>query len=184
MSFLDEILDNVGKPFNQSKGFERGTHEVIIGEVEATKKDTAKMKDAPIVRVTVFDEKDNDKSAICTLYFHTEGGAKMSVAKVLGLLVHSVGEEKKDAVRDLGKKVFGSVSTPAEARDLAAKVLNDKLIGKKGYLVADPQGNYQTTSYGDLWHYPYELAGETKPAVDLSTAETVPLDELPNFDEV
>jgi hypothetical protein len=34
------------------------------------------------------------------------------------------------------------------------------MIGKKAYLVAEPNGKYKTTSYGDLWHYPAEPQGE------------------------
>jgi len=154
MGLFDEVLNNVGKPYTGGKGFEYGTHEVIIGTVEPKAKDTKKAKDCAIIEVVVFDEEDNDKSATCTLWFHTDGAAKMSVTKVLGMLVHSVGEEKKDAVRELGKKLFGSIDDSVKARDVAAKLMDDKLIGKKAYLVAEPNGKYTTTSYGDLWHYP------------------------------
>lgn len=156
MGMFDDVLENVGEPFGGGKGFEYGTHEVIIGAAEAKKKQTRKDPEADIIEVIVFDENDNDKTATCTLYFHTEGGAKMSVAKVLGILVHNVGEEKKDKVRELGKKLFASISDPKEARDIAVKLMNDKLINKKAYLVAEPNGDYKTTSYGDLWHYPAE----------------------------
>lgn len=159
-NFLDDVLENVGEVRTPSKGFEYGTHEVIIGEAVATTKDTAKQKGAEIINITVFDEADNEKTATCTLWFHTEGGAKMGVSKVLGLLVHSVGEEKKDAVRELGKKLFGSLKTPAESRDVAVKLINDKLIGKKAFLVAEPAGKYPTTSFGDIWHYPAEPQGQ------------------------
>lgn len=180
-NFLEDTLDNVGKPF--SKGFTRGTHEVLIGEAEATTKDTKKQKDAPVIIVTVFDETDNDKTAKATLWFHSEGGAKMSVAKVLGILVHNVGDEKKDDVRELGKKLFGSAETPEKAREIAIKLITDKLIGKKAYAVADPQNDkYTTTSYVDLWHYPAkvqsqsqtELAGE-------DITDKVNPEDLPDF---
>lgn len=173
MGLFDDVLDNVGKPYTGGgKGFEYGTHEVVIGMVEAKAKDTKNTKAAEIIEVVVFDETDNDKTATCTLWFHTDGAAKMSVTKVLGMLVHGVGEEKKDAVRELGKKLFGSINDPAEARNVAAKLMSDKLIGKKAYLVAEPQGNYSTTSYGDLWHYAAEPQG--KPANEAqATAKAV-----------
>lgn len=153
MGMFDDVLENVGEPYKGGKGFEYGTHEVIIGEVEAKSKDTKKAKDCAVIEVTVIGEMDNTQEATCTLWFHTEGAAKMSVTKVLGLLVHNVGPEKKDAVRELGKKLFGSIDDPIKARDVAAKLMNDKLITKKAYLVAEPQGKYSTTAYGDLWHY-------------------------------
>lgn len=161
MGMFDDVLEKVGEPYSQGgKGFKYGTHEVIIGSVEATTKKTKADDKAPVIEVEVFDENDNERTAKCTLYFHTEGGAKMSVTKLLGILVHNVGEEKKDAVRELGKKIFGSINDPKQARDLAAKLMQDKLIGKKAYLVAKPNGNYKTTSYGDLWHYPVVLEDE------------------------
>lgn len=153
MGMFDDVLDNVGEPFAGGKGFTYGTHEVIIGEVEATTKKTKAHDAAEIIQVLVFDEADNDIQATCTLWFHSEGGAKMSVAKVLGIMVHNVGEEKKDAVRELGKKLFSSITDPVKARDVAFKLMQDKLVGKKAYLVAEPNGNYKTTKYGDLWHY-------------------------------
>lgn len=161
MSLFDDVIDNVGKPYSGGgKGFEYGTHEVIIGTVEAKSKKTKKADDCAIIEVIVFDEADNDKKANCTLWFHTDGAAKMSVTKVLGMLVHNVGEEKKEAVRELGKKLFGSIDDSVKARDVAAKLMQDKLVGKKAYLVAEPQGKYNTTSYGDLWHYAAEPQGE------------------------
>lgn len=183
MGFLEDILDNVGEPYKGGgKGFELGTHEVIIGSAEAKTKKTQKMDNAPIIEVVVFDELDNEKKATCTMYFHTEGGAKMSVTKILGILVHNVGEEKKDAVRELGKKLFGSVDTPEESMKIAVKLMNDKLIGKKAYLVAEPRGKYPTTSYGDIWHYAAEPQGE-KPTVDVSQAPGVTASDIPNFDD-
>lgn len=157
---FDDILANVGEPYKGGKGFEAGTHEVIIGTVEAKQKKTQKNPEAEVLEVVVFDEQDNDKTATCTLYFHTEGAAKMSVLKVLGIMVHNVGEEKKDAVRELGKKLFGDISDLAKARDVAAKLMNDKMLGKKAYLVSEPRNGYKTSSYGDLWHYPAEARAE------------------------
>lgn len=188
MGLFDEVLDNVGEPYSGGgKGFEYGTHEVLIGTVEAKSKDTKKAEDCAIIEVTVFDEKEQDRTATCTLWFHTEGAAKMSVTKVLGMIVHNVGEEKKDTVRELGKKLFGSIEDPIKARDVAAKLMNDKLLSKKAFLVAEPQGKYKTTSYGDLWHYAAEP--QTKPvetAVVLDGEDitgTEEADNIPDFDD-
>lgn len=158
MGMFDDVLENVGKPYTggQGKGFEYGTHEVVIGTVLPTEKKTKANDKSEVIEVTVFDEADNEKTATCTLYFHTEGGAKMSVTKVLGLLVHKVDESKKDSVRALGKKLFGAIDDPTKARDVAAQLMAEKLVGEKGFLFVDPQGKYKTSSYGDLWHYPYE----------------------------
>ena len=186
---FDEILENVGKPYSGGKGFAYGTHEVVIGTAEAKEKDTRKAKNCAVIEVTVFDEEDNDRTASCTLWFHTEGAAKMSVTKVLGLLVHKVSEDKKDAVRTLGKKLFGSVKDTKEARDVAYKLINDKLIGAKGYLVAEPGGNYKTTSYGDLWHYPAkpndadERADAEIPLDGEDITKTKEAESVPGFDE-
>jgi hypothetical protein len=185
---FDDVLDNVGEPFKGGKGFEYGTHEVIIGEANPTEKKTRADDKAAVIEVVVFDEADPDKKATCTLYFHTEGGAKMSVAKVLGIMVHNVGEEKKDAVRELGKKLFASVDDPTKARDIAAKLMNDKLTGKKAFLVAEPSGKYKTTSYGDLWHYAAEP--QTKPVEAVAAVggeditEEVDPSELPEFKDL
>lgn len=156
MGIFDDVLENVGEPFHSIKGFEAGSHEVIIGEVQATIKNTKKSGDAEVINVIVFDEEDNDKTATCTLWFHTEGGAKVAVSKILGLMVHNVGEEKKDKVRELGKKLFGTISDPKEARKVVEKLMNDKMIGYKAYLIAEPQNGYTTTSFGDLSPYPIE----------------------------
>lgn len=168
MGMFDDVLENVGEPFKGGKGFEYGTHEVVIGTINPTKKKTKANDAAEVIEVEVFDEADQEKTATCTLYFHTEGGAKMSVAKVLGIMVHNVGEEKKDAVRELGKKLFASIDDPTKARDVAAKLMTDKLVGKKAYLVAEPNGKYKTTSYGDLWHYP--AVPQNEPADDAQKA--------------
>lgn len=179
-NFLDDVLDKVGEEFKGGKGFEAGTHKVIIGEAEAIKDS----KDRDIIKVTVFNPDDNDQTAEATLWFHTEGGAKMSVVKVLGLLVHSVGDEKKEAVRDLGKKVFASADTPAKAKTVVLKLLSDKLIGKEGFLIATPSGNYTTTKYGDLWHYPAEAKTTAKDDL-LAGAEPVEdTSEIPEFGDL
>lgn len=188
---FDEVLENVGEPFKGGgKGFEYGTHEVVIGEANAVEKKTKNDPKAPVIEVVVFDEADNDKKATCTLYFHTEGGAKMSVAKVLGILVHNVGEKKKDTVRELGRKMFGSIDDPVKARDVAVKLLTEKMIGKKAYLVAEPQGKYKTTSYGDIWHYPAEPQSEPVDEAQAAAKATggavadVSEDELPDFGDL
>lgn len=172
MGMFDDVLENVGEPYKGGKGFEYGTHEVVIGVVDPTTKKTKAHDAAPVIEVEVYDPKDEDRTAKTTLYFHTEGGAKMSVTKVLGILVHNNPEDKKEAVRNLGKKLFASIDDPAEARDVAAKLMSEKMIGKKAFLVAEPQGKYKTTSYGDLWHYEAE---PQNPAVD-STLGGTPLE--------
>lgn len=180
---FDDILENVGKPFG-GKGFTYGTHEVVIGEAKAVEKNTKNNPKAEVIEIVVFDEEDNEKTATCTLYFHTEGGAKMAVAKVLGILVHNVGEEKKDKVRELGKKLFGGISKPVESREVALKLIQDKLIGKKAYLVAEPNGDYKTTSYGDIWHYAAEPQGEPNSEAESVAKEiggsVVDADDLPD----
>lgn len=189
MGMFDDVLDKVGEPYAGGKGFEYGTHEVVIGSVASVEKNVKNNPKAPVIEVTVFDETDNDKSATCTLYFHTEGGAKMSVTKLLGIMVHNVGEEKKEAVRNLGKKLFASIDDITEARNVAAKLMNDKMIGKKAYLVAEPNGRYKTTSYGDLWHYAAEpesadtRAGADVPLGGEDITGTADADNLPTFDE-
>lgn len=185
MGLFDDVLENVGKPFTAGKGFEYGTHEVVIGEANA-KKDS---KGREIIEVVVFDEKDNDKTATCTLWFHSEGGAKMGITKVLGLLVHKVGEDKKDKVRELGKRLFASIDDPTKARDVAVKLIQDKLVGEKAYLVAEPRGKYTTTSYGDVWHYAAEPQsakedGDDKTPVDgEDITGTDEASDIPDFNE-
>lgn len=188
MGIFDEVLENVGEPFGGGKGFEYGTHEVVIMLAEAKQKKTKNDPKAEVIEVTVADGKDNDKTALCTLYFHTEGGAKMSVAKLLGILVHNSGEDKKDAVREIGKKLFASIDDITKARDIAAKLINEKMIGKKAYLVAEPNGKYKTTSYGDLWHYEASPQGakDSDKAVAITGGEDVTEelgDSLPDFPE-
>lgn len=190
MGMFDEVLENVGEPYKGGKGFEYGTHKVIIGEAKSVQKKTKNDPDADVIEITVFDEADNDKAATCTLYFHTEGGAKMSVTKVLGIMVHNVGEEKKDKVRELGKKLFASVDDASKARDVALKLVTDKMIGKKAYLVAEPQGKYKTTSYGDIWHYeaqpegdaPEESVADKVGGEDIT--DTKEAEDIPDFDDL
>lgn len=191
MGMFDDVLENVGEPYKGGKGFEYGTHEVIIGTVTPTEKKIKSNDKAAVIEVVVFDEKDNEKTATCTLYFHTEGGAKMAVTKVLGLIVHKVSEDKKDTVRELGKKLFGGLDNPTKARDVAAKLMNDKLLGAKAYLVAEPRGNYKTTAYGDIWHYPAapqnadeRIDKDADNNVDTSQAGDVAPEDIPNFEEL
>lgn len=185
MGLFDDVLNKVGEPFIQSKGFTRGTHEVVIGKAEAKAKKVKNDDAAPVIEVVVFDPEDEERSATCTLYFHTDGGAKISVAKVLGMLVHKVGEAKKDSVRDHGKKLFASITDKTVARDISAKLINDKLIGERAFLVAEPNGKYDTTSYGDIWHYPYELKedlSEDEKAVGGKNADDLSASDMPDFD--
>ena len=163
MGMFDEVLENVGKPYQGGgKGFKYGTHKVIVGMIEPQQKKTKNDPKAEVIVVTVYDPADEDRTAEATLYFHTEGGARMSVTKILGIMVHNQPEEKKEKVRELGKKLFGNIDDPTKARDVAAQLMMDKFMGsasKPGYeafLFADPQGKYDTTKYGDLWHYEYE----------------------------
>ena len=190
MGMFDDVLDNVGKPYQGGKGFEWGTHEVLIMLAESKQKKTKNDPDADVIEVTVTDVENEEKSAICTLYFHTEGGAKMSVTKVLGIMVHNVGEEKKDKVRELGKKLFASVDDPSKARDVALKLIQDKMIGKKAYLVAEPTGKYKTTSYGDIWHYeakpeggaPEESVADKVRGEDITGTKEA--EDIPDFDDL
>jgi hypothetical protein len=170
---FDDVLENVGEPFKGGKGFEWGTHEVTIGTVNATQKKTKANPDAAVIEVEVFDETDDTKTGTATLYFHTEGGAKMSVAKILGIMVHNVGEEKKDKVRELGKKLFADIDDPTKARDIAAKLMTDKMVGKKAFFVVEPQGKYKTSSYGDIWHYPAEPQSKPVEAVAVTGGEDI-----------
>lgn len=189
MGMFDDVLKNVGEPYTGGgKGFEYGTHEVMIGVVDPVKKKTKNNPEAEVIEVEVYDPNDEERTAKATLYFHTEGGAQMSVTKILGILVHNVGEEKKETVRNLGKKLFASITDPTEARDVAAKLMSDKMIGKKAYLVAEPQGKYKTTSYGDIWHYEAEPQGDAPTETVLEEVtkggEPVPEDEIPEFDDL
>lgn len=181
---FDDILANVGEPYTGGKGFEYGTHEVIIGTAEAKSKDTQKAKNCAIIEVVVFDETDNDKKANCTLWFHTEGAARMSVKKVLGIMVHNVGEEKKDRVRELGKQLFGGISDLTKSRDIAVKLINEKLLTKKAYLVAEPQNGYNTTSYGDLWHYPAEPQSKKQEILGGEDVTEEVAGDLPDFGDL
>lgn len=198
MGMFDEVLNNVGEPYKGGgKGFSYGTHEVIVGMVEPQQKKLKDGTNAEVIVVSVYDPNDEERSAEATLYFHTDGGARMSITKILGIMVHNVGEDKKDAVRELGKKLFANIDDPTEARDVAAKLMMDKFMGSKtkpgykAFLFVDPRGKYTTSSYGDIWHYPYEdpeadsraekVAAEAVGGTPLSEDEKA---ELPNFDDL
>lgn len=192
MGMFDDVLKNVGEPYKGGgKGFEYGTHKVKILLAEPMQKNTKNDPKAEVIVVSVATTEDPDNVAEATLYFHTEGGARMSVTKVLGLLVHKVGEEKKDSVRALGKKLFNQIDNPTEARDIAAKLINEKLIEQEGFAFADPQGKYKTTNYVDLWHYAYEdpNADDRADAASDMIKEGTPSSEdeakdIPNFDDL
>ena len=146
-NFLDETLENVGKQPSGSTGFTPGAHTVKIGLAEGSKDS----KDREIIKVTVIGE--NEEEGEATLWLHTEGGAKMAVTKVLGILVHNVAEDKKATISDFGKRVFADVKEPADTKAHLLKILNEKLIGKEAFIYAEPQEKYDTTKYVDLWHY-------------------------------
>lgn len=163
MGMFDDVLENVGEPYKGGgKGFEYGTHKVVVGLIEPTKRKLKSGVEADVIEVESYDPNDQDKIGKSTLYFHTEGGAQMSVTKILGIMVHNVGEEKKDKVRELGKKLFANITDLEKARDVAAQLMMDKFMGDakkpgyEAYFFANPTGKYKTTNYGDLWHYEYE----------------------------
>lgn len=200
MGMFDEVLNNVGEPYKGAgKGFEYGTHDVIIGMVEPQIKKTKNDPEAEVIVVTVYDPKDQERTAEATLYFHTEGGARMSVTKILGLMVHNVGEDKKERVRELGKKYFGQIENSHDAREAAVKLMVEKFTGTKdkdgykAFLFVDPQGKYKTSSYGDIWHYAYEDPNaddrEEKIAAEDPLAGATPVSDeeaadIPNFDDL
>lgn len=174
---FDEIIENLDKEYTPSKGFERGTHEVLIMLAEA--KTDSKGRD--IIKVTVADKEDDSITGEATLWFHSEGGAKVGMDKVLRLLTHNTPEENKPKVKELGKKIATGVTDLTKGRDIATKLINEKLIGKEGYFVVDPTGNYDTSKYGDLWYYPAEVQSERKPKVDMSQAGDVQESDIPDF---
>lgn len=169
MPLFDDILNNLDKERAAGKGFEYGTHDVVIGSAEGIT--DAKGRD--IIRVTVVSKDDQEKTAEATLWFHSEGGAKMSVDKVLRLLIHNVDEDKKAKVKELGEHLFSKITDFSKAREVALQLINEKLIGKEGYLAVNPSGKYDTSKYGDLWYYPAAPQGATK---DVKDDNTTPAD--------
>lgn len=145
--WLTDAIVNAGKEPTGGNGFTPGAHTVKIGLAEAQ----TDSKDRSIIRVTVIG--DNDEEGEATLWLHTDGGAKMAVTKVLGILVHNVSEDKKPTISEFGKRVFANVKEPADVKDGLLKILNEKLIGKEAFIYAEPQEKYDTTKYVDLWHY-------------------------------
>jgi hypothetical protein len=145
--WLQEGIEGSEKQSGGAQGFTPGAHTVHIGMAEATKDS----KDRDIIKVIVIGE--NDEEGESTLWLHTEGGAKMAVTKVLGILVHNTPEEKKATISDFGKRVFAGVKEPADVKDGLMRILNEKLTGKEAFIYAEAQEKYDTTRYVDLWHY-------------------------------
>lgn len=166
---FDDIISNIDKERGTGKGFEYGTHTVTIALAEAV----TDSKGRDIIRVTVLDPNDEEKTAEATLWFHSEGGAKMSVDKVLRLLIHNVDDDKKPKVKELGEQLFSKIADLGKARDTALKLMNEKLIGKEGFLAVNPSGKYTTSKYGDLWYYPAAPQGAPR---DTRNDDTTPAD--------
>jgi hypothetical protein len=151
--FLDDVFEKIGS-YENNQGFKRGTWPVKILMAE----DEVDSKDRDIIKVSV--EGANGEIGEATLWMHSEGGAKMAVTKVAGLLVHNADESKKDSIRENIKKLLAKASEMNDLK-LTKKVLltiiAQKLIDKEGFAVSDPQGKYSTTKYVDLWHYEFQL---------------------------
>ena len=145
--WLQEGIEGSEKQQGGAQGFVPGAHTVEIGLAEAVKDS----KDRDIIKVIVIGE--NDEEGEATLWLHTEGGAKMAVTKVLGILVHNTPEDKKATISEFGKRVFAGVKEPADVKDGLMRILNEKLIGKEAFIFAEAQEKYDTTKYVDLWHY-------------------------------
>lgn len=179
--WLEGVLNTVGETVSMNTGFTPGAHTVKIGLAEATKDS----KDRDIIKVIVLGE--NDEEGEATLWLHTEGGAKMAVTKVLGILVHNTAEEKKATISDFGKRVFAGVKEPGDVKDGLMRILNEKLIGKEAFIFAEAQEKYDTTKYVDLWHYDQSKrtpAAPTTTAAPLDGAEPVDLgDDDPFADD-
>lgn len=145
--WLNEGIEGADKQQGGAQGFTPGAHTVHIGMAEATKDS----KDRDIIKVIVIGESDEEGEA--TLWLHTEGGAKMAVTKVLGILVHNTPEDKKATISEFGKRVFAGVKEPGDVKEGLMRILNEKLIGKEAFIFAEAQEKYDTTKYVDLWHY-------------------------------
>jgi hypothetical protein len=151
--FLDDVFDKIGS-YENNTGFKRGTWPVKILLAE----DEEDSKGRDIIRVSV--EGANGELGEATLWMHSEGGAKMAVSKVGGLIIHNSDESKKDSIRESMKKLFAKASEMNDlklTKKVLMKIISEKLIGKEGFAVSDPQGKYSTTKYVDLWHYEYQL---------------------------
>lgn len=169
--WLQEGIDGSERTDSGATGFAPGAHTVKIGMAEATKDS----KDRDIIKVIVLGESDEEGEA--TLWLHTEGGAKMAVTKVLGILVHNTAEEKKATISDFGKRVFAGVKEPGDVKEGLMRILNEKLTGKEAYIFAEAQEKYDTTKYVDLWHYDQ---GKRTPAETKTTP--APLDGAEDID--
>lgn len=169
--FLDDILDNIGVAFSGGKGFTAGPHTVNIIFAEDGTKKVKDGTEADIITVHVQDPSDEDIIGEATLWFHTEGGAKMAVTKIGGLLVHNADEDKKEKFRDLIKQAFAAASAKGDLKatqTMCLKLIAEKLIGKEAFITAEPQGDYDTTKYVDLWHYEQRAATTEKEAATSS----------------
>lgn len=170
MGYLDDVFDKIGS-YENNRGFARGTWPVKILLAE----DEQDSKDREIIIVSV--EGANGELGEATLWMHSEGGAKMAVSKVGGLIIHNSAEDKKDSIRESMKKLFAKASELNDlklTKKILMKIIAEKLIGKEGFAVADPQGKYSTTKYVDLWHYEYQLEDDddkTDKKVDVAPVE-------------
>lgn len=156
--YLDDVFAKIGS-YENNKGFARGTWPVKILLAE----DETDNKDRDIIRVSV--EGANGEIGEATLWMHSEGGAKMAVSKVGGLIIHNSAEDKKDSIRENMKKLFEKASELNDlklTKKILMKIIAEKLIGKEGFAVSDPQGKYSTTKYVDLWHYEYQLEDDNR----------------------
>lgn len=154
--FLDDVLDNIGAVFGGGKGFTEGPHTVniLMAEDSVKKKSDGTLMD--VIIVSVQDKQNEDVIGEAVLYFHTEGGAKMAVAKVGGLLVHNAPEDKKERIHELVKQAFSTANERGDlkvTKEMCLRLLSEKLIGKEAFITAEPQNGYDTTKYVDLWHY-------------------------------
>lgn len=172
--FLDSVLDNIGVPMGGGKGFEAGSHVVEILLAEEGTKTTKDGTVADIITVHVKSVEDSEVIGESTLWFHTEGGAKMAVTKVGGLLVHNSPEDKKDKIRELVRQAFASANSSGDLKTtqkMCLKLLGEKLVGKEGFALAEPQGDYSTTKYVDLWHYEQKPSDKQDEAADKNIVE-------------
>lgn len=155
--FLDQVLDNIGEIYNNDfKGFPAGSHTVKIALAEDGVKKVKDGTEADIITVSVQSLTDDDMVGESTLWFHTEGGARMAVVKVGGLLVHNAPDDKKDRIRELVKQAFSAANANGDLKavqKMCLKLLSEKLIDKEAFITAEPKDGYATTKYVDLWHY-------------------------------
>lgn len=175
---FDDIVENLDKERTSGKGFARGTHEVLIMLAEA--QTDAKGRD--VIKVTVCDKENKDITGEATLWFHSEGGSKMAMDKVLRLITHNVSEEKKPMVKELGRKMLANITEFKKGREIALKLINEKLIGKEAYFVVEPNGSYETSRYGDIWYYAYQA--KENPLEGATEATDISPSELPEFGDL